>query len=330
MKKNTYVKNIQQEKHSKFNNVKIVHISQMSIQKLNSASTLKTKNTARLNNSIMQLNKFDEDTLCAQPSKKRKITRIGTHVIFYAILGSDTNMTVDITCDEKRFAVTAENTYVCKRIGPIPKNPTLLLIQEGDRKFVQELADRKDIYGDYSNWQQTKARRLHPQSIATESRLHKIAAQLAPHKLNNRSFFAAKTWFSLMETLLQEKPTHPIRRLLYAIRKTLDSLNVKQRMLSALGDSATADHRAVVENLVVKLEHDMTKLFKLDFVKYGNAFKEELAAYGQTRNNAIRAALHDDSDVNNLHSNVDYVKNQVTNHFAKMSKLQGTIAHKQQ
>ena len=298
----------------------------MSIQKLNSASTLKTKNTARLNNSIMQLNKFDEDTLCAQPSKKRKRTRIGTHVIFYAILGSDTNMTVDIPCDEKRFAVTAENTYVCKRIGPVPKKPTLLLIQEGNRKFVQELADRKDIYGDYSNWQQTKARRLHPQSIATESRLHKIAAQLAPHKLNNRSFFAAKTWFSLMETLLQENPTHPIRRLFYAIRKTLDSLNVKQLMLSELGDSATADHRAVVENLVVKLEHDMTKLFKLDFVKYENAFKEELAAYGQTRNNAIRAALHDDSDVNNLHSNVDYVKNQVTNHFAKMSKLQGTIA----
>jgi hypothetical protein len=235
-------------------------------------------------------------------------------------------MTVDIPCDEKRFAVTAENTYVCKRIGPVPKKPTLLLIQEGNRKFVQELADRKDIYGDYSKWQQTKARRLRPQSIATESRLHKIAAQLAPHKLNNRSFFAAKTWFSLMETLLQENPTHPIRRLFYAIRKTLDSLNVKQLMLSELGDSATADHRAVVENLVVKLEHDMTKLFKLDFVKYENAFKEELAAYGQTRNNAIRAALHDDSDVNNLHSNVDYVKNQVTNHFAKMSKLQGTIA----
>lgn len=340
----------------------------MSFQKLNSAPILKPKNTACLTNSIMQLNKFDEDTQCAQSSKKRKRTRIGTHepnfrpltatkilhypgkssttnnkimshVIFYAILDSNTNVTVDIPCDEKRFAVTAENSYACKRIGPIPKNPTLLLIQEGDRKFVQELADRKDIYGDYSNWQQTKARRLHPQSIATESRLHKFAAQLAPHKLNNRSFFAAKTWFSLMETLLQEKPTPSVKRsegakqLFHAIRKTLDSLNVKQLMLSALGDSATASHRAPVENLVVKLEHDLTKLFKLDFVKYGNAFKEELAAYGQIRNNAIGAALTDDSDVimkdvavNNLHSKVDYVKNQVANHFAEMSKLQGTIA----
>ena len=122
----------------------------MSFQKLNSAPILKPKNTACLTNSIMQLNKFDEDTQCAQSSKKRKRTRIGTHepnfrpltatkilhypgkssttnnkimshVIFYAILDSNTNVTVDIPCDEKRFAVTAENTMCAKESGQFQK-----------------------------------------------------------------------------------------------------------------------------------------------------------------------------------------------------------------
>jgi hypothetical protein len=266
--------------------------------------------------------------------------QVMSQVIFYTILGSETKTTFDVPILERKFAVTAENNFVCKRIGPVPENPTLLLLQEGTRQFVQELTDRQTIYGEYSISQQAKARRLHPQAASKERRLHQFAAQLAPTKLNNRSFFEVSTWNSLMDTLAKEAPTPTVRRkegvtrLHNTVRKDLSNLTTMQSMLTALGSGATEDDAARVKNLVSRLEQDLTKLYAANFEKYGNAFAEELRGWPVARNNAIRAAMastdsdivmSDASDVN-LSSAVGFVKAQVTDQFKAMSKLQGTVA----
>ena len=219
----------------------------------------------------------------SSPATHHHGNQVMSQVIFYTILGSETKTTFDVPILERKFAVTAQNNFVCKRIGPVPKNPTLLLLQEGTRQFVQELTDRQTIYGEYSISQQAKARRLHPQAASKERRLHQFAAQLAPIKLNNRSFFEVSTWYSLMDTLTKEKPTPTVRRkegatrLHNTVRKDLSDLTTMQSMLAALGSSATETDAARVKNLVSRLEQDLTKLYAADFTKYGTAFAEELA-----------------------------------------------------
>ena len=71
----------------------------------------------------------------SSPATHHHGNQVMSQVIFYTILGSETKTTFDVPILERKFAVTAQNNFVCKRIGPVPKNPTLLLLQEGTRQL---------------------------------------------------------------------------------------------------------------------------------------------------------------------------------------------------
>ena len=220
-----------------------------------------------------------------------------TDVIFYSVIGLDTKKIQPVKSLEKRFAITEENSFVCKRIGRLSRDPTLLLIQQGTKQFVQELANRDTIYGPYNDNQHRSARQSNPQAIASSPKLHAAAGILSPVALKGRAFFSIKVWDKIMQNLLTKKPTPTQKRLpagtsiVAHVRKILDAAAVKQLMLSALGEHATAEDREPLANLVQQLENALTQLYSNDFARYMNEFKDELEAYPETRINVCRAAL---------------------------------------
>ena len=71
-----------------------------------------------------------------------------SHVVFYTVLGDGQHSlspkTPANTCG---FALNRSGTFTCKRLGSLPKNPSLLVIAEQGRTFVLEI--NQALFGDY-------------------------------------------------------------------------------------------------------------------------------------------------------------------------------------
>ena len=76
--------------------------------------------------------------LCEQPSTSRDSKM--SHVVFYTVLGdgqhSLSSKTPASTCG---FALNRSGTFTCKRLGSLPKKPSLLIMAEQGRTFLLEI-----------------------------------------------------------------------------------------------------------------------------------------------------------------------------------------------
>ena len=261
-------------------------------------------------------------------------------VVFYTILSDDTRKISSVPQSLQRFAMAEEFSMLARRIGDTPKNPSLLLLQQGTKQFVLELTTRHALYGDYSAAQQRNARQLHPSTAEQrEPRLHKVAKRLAGRlsvtKVANRRFYSVHTWNNIMNELRKKGPTPTVQRhtssksIVGKVEKVLKELTHKKSVLDILGDDATPAATAALEMLVCELEDTLTLLYSpSENGAYLNLFSNELKSFAQSRINALNRACMADADITlpnvnvNLHSNVEALQLQLLYQFDEMNKLQ--------
>ena len=139
-------------------------------------------------------------TLAEQPSTSRDSKM--SHVVFYTVLGDGQHSlspkTPANTCG---FALNRSGTFTCKRLGSLPKKPSLLVIAEQGRTFVLEIDQA--LFGDYfSAGLHQKARREYRQDAANRfSHVYSIGKALCETQLDCKSSPGRKRFFQLEDYL---------------------------------------------------------------------------------------------------------------------------------
>jgi len=70
--------------------------------------------------------------------------------VFYCFISQNTKRITLTNPSFQRYAVSEENTFVCRQLESNTKDPQLLLMQQGNKQCILELTTRQETYGDYS------------------------------------------------------------------------------------------------------------------------------------------------------------------------------------
>ena len=222
-------------------------------------------------------------TLAEQPSTSRDSKM--SHVVFYTVLGDGQHSlspkTPANTCG---FALNRSGTFTCKRLGSLPKKPSLLVIAEQGRTFVLEIDQA--LFGDYfSAGLHQKARRECRQDAANRfSHVYSVGKALCETQLDCKSSPGRKRFFQLEDYLkvlsrlkgrkVKQAPAKSensslVRALFVQIRKlthALGQLTAMQKALAASSVDLPQDDE--LEEVKQALQNRLTDLYSLDFTRY--------------------------------------------------------------
>ena len=139
-------------------------------------------------------------TLAEQPPTSRDSKM--SHVVFYTVLGDGQHsLSPKTPANTRGFALNRSGTFTCKRLGSLPKKPSLLVIAEQGRTFVLEIDQA--LFGDYfSAGLHQKARREYRQDAANRfSHVYSVGKALCETQLDCKSSPGRKRFFQLEDYL---------------------------------------------------------------------------------------------------------------------------------
>ena len=155
-------------------------------------------------------------TLAEQPFTRHDSKM--SHVVFNTVLGDGQHSlspkTPANTCG---FALNRSGTFTCKRLGSLPKKPSLLVIAEQGRTFVLEIDQA--LFGDYfSAGLHQKARREYRQDAANRfSHVYSVGKALCETQLGCKSSPGRKRFFQLEDYISKSCPGSKVAKLVAAL-----------------------------------------------------------------------------------------------------------------